>query len=551
MALQKKTTITTGYGLLGDGSSGNAIRLDASTLTAATAGSLPVGTTVLVSGSTGQRATMAQVVTAGLGALPAGAQGVLGGSGAGNTYIAADGTARLLPAASGGSATPLATSAPPADAITTGVVGTSANAARQDHAHPFAHSLVLTQAGGLVYTHNGDAKTVAIPSGTVAQVIGFDASGNPARATMPSGGSSTPLAISAGVQGDGSSSNPIKSKLSTLPVSASGALPTNTLIPVSGGDGQLATASQIIALGLQEFPAFGPAAFGGNTGGSFYLAADNTLRKLPFLASVAPPADAITTGAVGISGAPAREDHAHPFTHSLTLTQAGGLVYTHNGDAKTVAIPAGTVAQVVGFDASGAPARASMPASLPTSATSGQVLTSSGAGVAPVWSAPLAVLKTGLPINAEIFQSSISYPAFTNHVEVRGTVQSWTNTDATRSAYFQFHVGTQGGVDTGANASWVTKINVYAKIGSAPSLVNPDLGSNPDVIENGEFQHYSGFSTGSRVMQSRAGTLQTMIVAPGQTLYYQVGHDYYVDSGSITIVYMYTGISPRMVFLVP
>ena len=183
--------------------------------------------------------------------------------------------------------------------------------------------------------------------------------------------------------------------------------------------------------------------------------------------------------------------------------------------------------------------------------TAGQVLISSGAGVAPVWSAPLAVLKTGLPINADIFQPSISYAALTNYVEVRGAVQSWTNTDATRSAYFEFHVGTQGGVDTGANASWVIKINAYAKIGSAPSLVNPDLGSNPDVIENGEFQHYSGFSTGSRVMQSRAATLKTMIVPPGQTLYYQVGHDYYVNAGSITIVYMYTGISPRMVFLVP
>ena len=77
------------------------------------------------------------------------------------------------------SSTPLATVAPPADTVTTGAVGVSTKAAKEDHSHPFTQSLALTQAGGLVYTHNGDAKTVSIPSGTIAQTIGFNSAGSP------------------------------------------------------------------------------------------------------------------------------------------------------------------------------------------------------------------------------------------------------------------------------------------------------------------------------------------------------------------------------------
>ena len=78
----------------------------------------------------------------------------------------------------------LSSTVPVQDAVTTGVIGVGTTAARADHVHPFTHSLVLTQAAGLVYTHNGDPKTVAIPTGVVAQNIGFDSSGNPARSNF-------------------------------------------------------------------------------------------------------------------------------------------------------------------------------------------------------------------------------------------------------------------------------------------------------------------------------------------------------------------------------
>jgi hypothetical protein len=64
------------------------------------------------------------------------------------------------------------------------------------------NTLSLTQAGGLVSTVNGVASTVAIPAGTISQVIGFDSTGNPIRQTYTAGISTiNPVGVTPNVNG--------------------------------------------------------------------------------------------------------------------------------------------------------------------------------------------------------------------------------------------------------------------------------------------------------------------------------------------------------------
>lgn len=63
-----------------------------------------------------------------------------------------------------------------------------------------------------------------------------------------------------------------------------------------------------------------------------------TCASLPVPATLVPNADALL-GQIGVSLNYAREDHTHPFSHSLTFSPVRLLTYTHNGDAQSVTIP--------------------------------------------------------------------------------------------------------------------------------------------------------------------------------------------------------------------
>lgn len=63
-----------------------------------------------------------------------------------------------------------------------------------------------------------------------------------------------------------------------------------------------------------------------------------TCASLPIAATAVPNADGLL-GQIGVSLNYAREDHTHPFSHSLTFSPARLLTYTHNGDVQSVTIP--------------------------------------------------------------------------------------------------------------------------------------------------------------------------------------------------------------------
>lgn len=102
----------------------------------------------------------------------------------------------------------------------------------------------------------------------------------------------------------------------------------------------------------------------------------------PLPATAAPINDSVAGAVVGTSTDYARADHVHAFAHSLTWDGTAGLAYTHNGDTVTVATPAGTIANLLGYDALGAPVQASVlsisPALVVTSADGSVVPTQSG-----------------------------------------------------------------------------------------------------------------------------------------------------------------------------
>ena len=182
----------------------------------------------------------------------------------------------------------------------------------------------LTQAGGLVTTVNGVAATTPIATGTVSNVLGYNASGAPVYQTA-----STVL--------NGATTH-------TLTLS------TNTL--TSTVNGVVATSNSVSGVG-------------------------NTSS-----------ANILSTTVNGVAGTTVPIIN----TNTNTLTQAGGLVNTVNGVAATTPIATGTVSNVLGYNASGAPVYQTASTVLSGATTnvlnlSGNALTSTVNGVAATSSA--------------------------------------------------------------------------------------------------------------------------------------------------------------------
>lgn len=155
------------------------------------------------------------------------------------------------------------------------------------------HTNTWTKAGGLAETVNGVASNVTIAGGVIADVVGYNAAG----------------AV-------------VYQSLASLPINPSqlqaGALPAGVVVPAASLTGTLPTTVSVPASTLSG--------------------------ALP--ASVTVPASAIT-GVLPASALP-------PTTHTMAWTKTAGVSSVVNGVTATKAIAAGTIADVVGYDATGA-----------------------------------------------------------------------------------------------------------------------------------------------------------------------------------------------------
>ncbi len=122
-------------------------------------------------------------------------------------------------------------------------------------------------------------------------------------------------------------------------------------------------------------------------------------------------------------------------SNTLALTQAGGLVSTINGVTSTVAIPAGTATQVIGFDSAGNPVRQAATTGIVTSLGAGTGTTIGGTAAVPtvninttqnittlsnltaagiVKTTAGGVLSSGLLTNADITAGTITNASLAN-----------------------------------------------------------------------------------------------------------------------------------------
>jgi len=176
----------------------------------------------------------------------------------------------------------------PAAGTTTNVLGFDATGAlvkQTASSLPVTNTSTLTQAGGLVNTVNGVAATTAIPTGTVTNLLGYSSTG-------------TPVYQSAASVLSGATTHLLTAASSTI---------TSTVNGVS---------------------------------------------------SAITPAAGTTTNVLGFdaTGALVKQTASSlPVTNTSALTQAGGLVNTVNGVAATTAIPTGTVTNLLGYSSTGTP----------------------------------------------------------------------------------------------------------------------------------------------------------------------------------------------------
>jgi hypothetical protein len=241
----------------------------------------------------------------------------------------------------------------------------------------------LTRLGGLTSTVNGVVATTAIPAGSIQEILGFDAAGNPVYQTI------------AGVLSGATTNTAAWTRAAGLTSTVNGVAANVT--PAAG------TIQEILgydAAGLPVYqtPAAILAAATTNTLGSAVNTLTSTVNGVaatsPIVNSVAntSAANTISTTVNGVVGATVPIINSNTLgsavntltstvngvgttasiinSNVVTWTQAAGLTSTVNGVASTVATPAGTLATILGYDSTGAPVRQALSA-LTTTANNG------------------------------------------------------------------------------------------------------------------------------------------------------------------------------------
>ncbi len=257
------------------------------------------------------------------------------------------------------------------------------------------NSSALTQAGGLVNTVNGVTAITSIPTGTVSNVLGYNASGTPVYQTASAvlGGATTnTLALSTNtltstVNGVAATSNAVSgvsnsSSANTLSTTVNGV--AGTTVPIintntnaltqAGGlvntvNGVAATTSivtgtvsNILGYNASGTPVYQTASaiLGGATTNALALSGNTLTSTVNGVAATSnavsgisntSSANTLSTTVNGIAGTTVPIIN----TNTNALTQAGGLVTTVNGVAATTAIATGTVSNVLGYNSTGAP----------------------------------------------------------------------------------------------------------------------------------------------------------------------------------------------------
>jgi len=201
---------------------------------------------------------------------------------------------------------------------------------------PVTNTTAFTQAGGLVTTVNGVASTTAIALGTVSNVLGYNSTGAPvyqtASAVLTAATTHTLTAatstITSTVNGVASTVTPAAGTItSTLGFDATGNLVKQSPSALTTSHTLTATSSALTSTVNGVSATITPAA--GTTANVLGFDATGALVK--------------------------QATSSLPVTNTSAFTQAGGLVSTVNGVAATTAIASGTVSNVLGYNSTGAP----------------------------------------------------------------------------------------------------------------------------------------------------------------------------------------------------
>jgi hypothetical protein len=254
------------------------------------------------------------------------------------------------------------------------------------------HANAWTQAGGLAESVNGVASNIAIPAGTLTQVLGYSSTGAPVYtpvttlipATIHANAWTQAGGLAESVNGVASNiAIPAGTLTQVLGYSSTGApvyTPVTTLIPATtntqawtqaGGlvdtvNGVAATTAipsgtvtQVLGYSSTGAPVYTPVAtlIPATTNTQAWTQAGGLVDTVNGVAATTAIPSGTIANILGYSstGAPVYQSLAAATTHVNAWTQAGGLAESVNGVASNIAIPTGTVAQVLGYNATGAP----------------------------------------------------------------------------------------------------------------------------------------------------------------------------------------------------